>query len=62
MIFSEKIDNVDDITEYLLLKGVSVMGLHGQKSIFQKNNLFYKIFFRTSRQSRCYEKILKWRS
>ena len=32
IIFCENINDVDDIQEYLLLKGINAVGLHGDKS------------------------------
>lgn len=34
VIFSEHQNDVDDIHEYLLIKGVEVVGLHGAKRIY----------------------------
>jgi ATP-dependent RNA helicase DDX41 len=39
LIFSEHQNDVDDIHEYLLIKGVDVVGLHGGKCIPRLNEL-----------------------
>ena len=42
VIFSEHQNDVDDIHEYLLIKGVEVVGLHGAKRkhyLKKKNNI-----------------------
>lgn len=31
MIFCDKVNDVDDVCEYLLIKGIEVTSLHGQK-------------------------------
>ena len=41
IVFSENKNEVDDIQEYLLLKGVEAVAIHGSKSVFLSAGLSY---------------------